>query len=822
MRLSSGRGRIQAACSAISLFVLASPAGARPYLVDDLLCVEQFSQVLIDPSDRWAVIERQDPAGSAARFDYETQRALTLGHLLLVDLAHPEQLRPLLADNPAGLVELGFSPTGRRLAVARLRDRQWELGVVTMATRRVTWLGVTPQVLLAGSRILQWLSDDTLLAITYQPGDLPLPLREGWQTMAELPALWEQSATGQGSSATAVGSGRFRDVVAPARSVRLEQINVVSGDHDILIEGGITNFEAAPDRQHAAVIVTGEPVQPPAGARVGVGTADHRHRLVLIDLHTAGRSVTVKNIDVAGSLLRWSPNSTQLLFLGKSDSEAPETVTMLSTAPGLDHAVPLALGSIEPVIDGPPDFEPHVQLTWLGARPLLLARATTLRDAKPGWYSIDSETGRLPIPRGDDIIAADAHGAVMTTNDGLARLDARHRSVPLPATQGLIRVPIVYPETGIRAVSLASTNIAFSRSLSDDRREFALLGRHDPLTRFTLTGPARLRAASAQGRLAIIEQEDSQGVGTLLLLRAGRAPVPLALINQHLSQVTPSIPVAIHHRSAEGMPLTSWLYLPAPGIGHAPYPLIVIPYPGQVFGTSPPSYQRPSAGLVNISAQVLAGQGYAVLLPSLPSPASGPGATDLAHHLDEVLDQVTPRADIDSRRMALWGHSFGGYAAAMLATRTPRFRSIIASAGLYDLVSAYGTFLPNTRLHPEDGLGIDAMTGWSEQGQARLGGAPWQVPATYVANSPIFAADRIQAPVLLLQGDQDIASLTQAQELFSALYRQNKDAMLVSYWGEGHVVESPANLRDLYTRVFTWLDRTLRSPAPANSASSPR
>jgi dipeptidyl aminopeptidase/acylaminoacyl peptidase len=129
------------------------------------------------------------------------------------------------------------------------------------------------------------------------------------------------------------------------------------------------------------------------------------------------------------------------------------------------------------------------------------------------------------------------------------------------------------------------------------------------------------------------------------------------------------------------------------------------------------------------------------------------------------------------------------------------------------LISTYGTFLPPRRVHPEDGLSINTMAGWAESGQPRLGGAPWMAPQTYVANSPIFAAGRINTPMLLLQGDQDIASLTQAEEMFSALYRQNKDAILVSYWGEGHVVASPANLRDLYARVFQWLDDTLDQPA---------
>src|SRR5258706_10248789 len=75
-------------------------AGARPFMVDDLLRVEQFAQVLIDPSERWLVIERRDAAGSAPRFDLETHKALTLGRLLVVDLDHPGPARPLIAAEP--------------------------------------------------------------------------------------------------------------------------------------------------------------------------------------------------------------------------------------------------------------------------------------------------------------------------------------------------------------------------------------------------------------------------------------------------------------------------------------------------------------------------------------------------------------------------------------------------------------------------------------------------------------------------------------------------------------------------------------------------
>ena len=126
-------------------------------------------------------------------------------------------------------------------------------------------------------------------------------------------------------------------------------------------------------------------------------------------------------------------------------------------------------------------------------------------------------------------------------------------------------------------------------------------------------------------------------------------------------------------------------------------------------------------------------------------------------------------------------------------------------------MSLRGTFVPSRRVAPEDGLSINATTGWVERGQARLGGTPGADPQTYVRNSPIFAADRIRTPMLLLQGDKDVAPLSQAEEMFSSLYRQNKDAVLVTYWGEGHVVTSPANVRDLYARIFAWFDEHLEA-----------
>jgi dipeptidyl aminopeptidase/acylaminoacyl peptidase len=82
----------------------------------------------------------------------------------------------------------------------------------------------------------------------------------------------------------------------------------------------------------------------------------------------------------------------------------------------------------------------------------------------------------------------------------------------------------------------------------------------------------------------------------------------------------------------------------------------------------------------------------------------------------------------------------------------------------------------------------------------------------YVRNSPINEIDRVQTPTLIVQGDLDYVPMQQGEEFFTGLYRRGVPAEFVRYWGEGHVVESPPNVVDLWKRVIVWLDRHLRPP----------
>jgi dipeptidyl aminopeptidase/acylaminoacyl peptidase len=98
------------------------------------------------------------------------------------------------------------------------------------------------------------------------------------------------------------------------------------------------------------------------------------------------------------------------------------------------------------------------------------------------------------------------------------------------------------------------------------------------------------------------------------------------------------------------------------------------------------------------------------------------------------------------------------------------------------------------------------MAALTESAQTGMGNPPWKDLGRYLRNSPIFTVDRVQTPLLIIQGDLDYVAVQQGEEFFVSLYRQGKRASFVRYWGEGHVLESPANIRDMWSRVYAWLD----------------
>ena len=285
----------------------------------------------------------------------------------------------------------------------------------------------------------------------------------------------------------------------------------------------------------------------------------------------------------------------------------------------------------------------------------------------------------------------------------------------------------------------------------------------------------------------------------------------VATLNQFLAQIAEGALRRIEYRGLDGQSLNGWVLLPPEYVEGKRYPTVVWAYGGLTYSAAPPPFWVRLADSGPYSLQLLAARGFAVLLPSMPlKPEGGPSDPylDLPNGVLPAVDKAIELGIADPQRLALMGHSFGGYSVYALVTQTARFQAAIAMAGICNLVSLYGAIDARFRY---DDLAREHLLHmvFAESGQFRMGAPPWQDMERYTRNSPITYAGRVATPLLIVQGDMDYVPIQQGEEFFTALYRQNKPASMVRYWGEGHIIESPANVADMWAKIYAWLGRYL-------------
>jgi dipeptidyl aminopeptidase/acylaminoacyl peptidase len=103
-----------------------------------------------------------------------------------------------------------------------------------------------------------------------------------------------------------------------------------------------------------------------------------------------------------------------------------------------------------------------------------------------------------------------------------------------------------------------------------------------------------------------------------------------------------------------------------------------------------------------------------------------------------------------------------------------------------------------------------------EQGQSRIGGTPWEMPLRYLENSPVFFADKVKTPLLIMANDQDgSVPWWQGIEYFTALWRMQKPVWMLVYNGEDHNLVQRKNRKDLSVRLGQFFDHYLKdAPMP--------
>ncbi len=276
------------------------------------------------------------------------------------------------------------------------------------------------------------------------------------------------------------------------------------------------------------------------------------------------------------------------------------------------------------------------------------------------------------------------------------------------------------------------------------------------------------------------------------------APLKISDVNPQVSDYAWGNAELVEWSSLDGIPLQGVLIKPGNYEEGKQYPVIVYFY--RFFSQRLHEFNTP---VINHRPcfPMYASNGYAIFLPDIRFEIGRPGFAStkcLVPGVQKIIDMGV--ADPDA--IGLHGHSWSGYQTAFIVTQTDMFAAAVAGAPVSNMTSAYG--------------GIRWGTGLSrqfqyEKTQSRIGGSLWEYPELYIENSPLFYANRISTPLLIMFGDQDDAvPWYQGIELYMAMRRLEKDSVFLQYRGEPHHLKKYPNRLDYAVRMKQYFDHYLK------------
>ena len=214
---------------------------------------------------------------------------------------------------------------------------------------------------------------------------------------------------------------------------------------------------------------------------------------------------------------------------------------------------------------------------------------------------------------------------------------------------------------------------------------------------------------------------------------------------------------------------------------------------------------EPSWSWVNYPFYV--SRGYVIFVPDIHYAPGLPGESCYNYVCSGAEEMCRRYPWIDKERIGIDGQSWGGYQTAYLVTRTDMFACAGSGAPVANMTSAFGG------IRWESG---DSRQAQYEQGQSRIGRNLWEAPELYIQNSPLFHADRVTTPLLIMHNDQDGAvPWYQGIEMFMALRRLQKPVWMLQYNGEAHNIRARKNRKDITVRLQQFFDHYLKGdPMP--------
>ncbi len=250
--------------------------------------------------------------------------------------------------------------------------------------------------------------------------------------------------------------------------------------------------------------------------------------------------------------------------------------------------------------------------------------------------------------------------------------------------------------------------------------------------------------------------------------------------------------------ASTGNLITGRYYLPPDFDPERKYPVIVYQYGG----TNPVG--RSFGGRYPFN--LWAGNGYIVYVLQ-PAGATGFGQAFSAAHVNnwgktvagEIIEgtrkflEAHPFADPD--RVGVAGASYGGFMTMLLLTETDIYTTAISHAGISNITSYWG----------------EGYWGYSYSAEATARSFPWDSQEIYVDQSPLFKADRITTPLLLVTGDSDTnVPPGESIQMYTALKLLGRPVELILVKGEDHHILTYNRRIEWHKAIMAWWDKYLK------------
>jgi dipeptidyl aminopeptidase/acylaminoacyl peptidase len=419
------------------------------------------------------------------------------------------------------------------------------------------------------------------------------------------------------------------------------------------------------------------------------------------------------------------------------------------------------------------DWEPFARIEAADA---MTTRPIEFSDDGRELYWLDS--------RGRDKAAVTAQDMATGATRVLAE-DARADIVELPLD------PLTYRPIAAAAMFTRTTWHAIDRDYAED---------FTYLTRLS-DGDLRGISLSDDRRHAIVYYERDESPGRFAYYnRAERKARFLfsarpALENAPLVAMEPAV---LHAR--DGLPLVCYLSRPRGWQRGQPAPMVLLvhggPWGRDVWGLYPTHQWLADRGYAVLSVNYRGSTGFG---KAFVNAANLEWAGKMHDDLIDAVDWAVGRGIADEKRVAIYGASYGGYAALVGATFTPeKFACAIDVFGISNLL----TFLATVP---------DYWKPWQTVWKVRMGDYTTEAGRRFLEErSPLNHVERIMRPLLIAQGANDVrVKPAESEQIVGAMQARNIPVTYVYYSDEGHGFRREENRRSFNAVLEMFLAKHL-------------